>query len=558
MNSGLKSNKFIILFNFLNKNSNFIKKDKKTVLKTLLIACCFLPFIAILCFSLVMLTKACLKSSVLPELIVLLTTSVQLFQFFFILRTFPAEFFAARDNEFYASLPISHNCIFWAKFLKYYLHELVFSTLLLAPFLFTVIGTALSNNYVFTVGFYFMLIPLFITTPLMPILLTAIFSLPINALSSFFKKRGAVSSVLSIIIYLGVMVAYFFIVPKLETIGEGFALSEQAVTSLKTASKVFYFTQCEVFTAIGIEVGKNFGIGISIFAAFFCVAILMSTLTFKRSLTAGSESASESKNGKSLSFKTHSKILALMSRDFKQVIRVPSMALNTFATAFLSPLFLIIMYFMGLQNSFEGVESSLSSTAFLLMYAMLITPSTNTSSSLAFSREGKAFAFFKQLPVSSEDIIKSKLLFSCILSALSTIIIMIVGIAMYNISPLETLLVGISLFSVCVAMNVVGLYCDSKKPNFNWNSISEISRRSRSQLALMIPFFICIGFSIALFAFGIFLSTLSASGVLGVTISKVIFWAVAASLSVFASLGVVFTLIKKIKLNIEKITQEDM
>ena len=510
---------------------------------------------AIVCFSLVSLTKSCIKSDVLPELFVLLITSVQAFQFFFILKTFPAEFFGAKDNEFYASLPISSNCIFLAKFLKYYLYEFMFSALLITPFIFTVIGTALSFGKVFGVGFYFMLIPIYITTPLMPILLTAIFSLPINAISTFFKKKGTVSSILLIVLYLAIMAAYFFIVPKLETVGEGVTLSENAVAALKTTCNVFYFTKCEMLTALGIYSGKNFGIGISIFIVACALAVAMSSLTFRRSLISSNESTSDGKT--SLNFRSRSKISALISRDFKQVMRVPTMALNTFATAFITPMFLIIMKFIALDDSLEGMETSLTSVAFVLMYSIMIIPASCSSAAFAFSREGKAFTLLKQLPVSTDDVIKSKIYFSGILSLIVSVLIMIVSIALYKISALETIFIGICVFSVSVTMSFISLHHDSKKPNFNWNTINEMSKSSRSQTAMLLPLIICIVFAIATFAFGIFLSTLSIEAALTLTVAKIIFWAVVASVALISTVAIVVPLFKKIKTNIEFLTQEE-
>ena len=167
--------KFSLVFKFLVKNSQILPKTKKEFFKLLLVGVCFLPLIGILCYSLVSLKKACVIGGVLPELLVLAISSVQAFLFFFIFRTFNAEFFDAKDNEFFATLPISSTCIYFARFLKYYLNELLFSIIVLTPFLWTIIITAITSGVVFGVGFYFMLIPIYLLTPLTPILIISSF-----------------------------------------------------------------------------------------------------------------------------------------------------------------------------------------------------------------------------------------------------------------------------------------------------------------------------------------------------------------------------------------------
>ncbi|MDY5344855.1 MAG: hypothetical protein SPG87_00360 [Eubacteriales bacterium] len=548
--------KFSLVFKFLLKNSQILPKTKKEFLRLLLFGVCILPLVGLFCYSLVSLTKSCIVGGVLPELLVLTVSSVQAFLFFFIFRTFNAEFFDAKDNEFFIALPISPSCIYFARFLKFYLNELLFSTIVLTPFLWTIVITAITSGVTFGVGFYLTLIPIYVLTPLTPILIMSLFSLPIAAIKSFFKQRGTLSSILSILLYLGAMVGYFFLIPKMDAIGEGLTLNEAAIKALKTAAKVFYFNRCQIFVATGIDVAKNFGIGLAIFIALAAIAFSMAVAVYKKGFSTKFESSAQS--NLPVSFKGKSKVSALMSRDFKQIIRVPSMAINTFATAFIAPVLLAIMVFADFQNLLGSDVGTLGLASFLMMYAMMLTPGTNTSASLAFSREGKSFEFLKHLPISSNDILKSKILLSCIISVIATLLDMIIGFALYKVSAIETLFVGISVLSACVATNVSGMYIDSKRPNFVWNTVNEITKRSRSQFAMLLPFFVCAVYGVLVFAFGVALDTLNAEKVIRGIETKIIFWAVVTVASVGISALVGFLLFKKVKNNLEKIISEDI
>lgn len=548
--------KFSLVFKFLLKNSQILPKTKKEFLRLLLFGVCILPLVGLFCYSLVSLTKSCIVGGVLPELLVLTVSSVQAFLFFFIFRTFNAEFFDAKDNEFFIALPISPSCIYFARFLKFYLNELLFSTIVLTPFLWTIVITAITSGVTFGVGFYLTLIPIYVLTPLTPILIISSFSLPIAAIKSFFKQRGTLSSILSILLYLGAMVGYFFLIPKMDAMGEGLTLNAAAITAIKTAGKVFYFNRCQIFVATGIEVGKNFGIGLAIFIALAAIAFSMAVTVYKKGFSTKFESSAQS--NLPVSFKGKSKVSALMSRDLKQIIRVPSMAINTFATAFLAPVLLAIMVFAGFQNLLGSDVGTLGLTSFLMMYAMMLTPGTNTSASLAFSREGKSFEFLKHLPISSNDILKSKILLSCIISIVATLLNMIIGFALYKVSAIETLFVGISVLSACFATNVAGMYIDSKRPNFVWNTVNEITKRSRSQFAMLLPFFVCAVYGVLVFAFGVALDTLNAEKAISGIETKIIFWAVVTVVSVGISALVGFLLFKKVKNNLEKIISEDI
>ena len=180
---------------------------------------------------------------------------------------------------------------------------------------------------------------------------------------------------------------------------------------------------------------------------------------------------------------------ALTSYEAKSTKRNPAYMIYGFVMSFVWPVLFILPFILG-KNSLGEVSLPFSNIqgliAFMLfaLFASCFACGFNVLPGTAFSREGDSFSMIRTLPVDYADYYKSKRNFSltiCSLgSVLYVIILGIVAIALGVISienswviPLSACF-GFFLNIICISLLILK---NSKRPNFNWDSETEISRK---------------------------------------------------------------------------------
>ncbi|NLZ25593.1 MAG: hypothetical protein GX891_03935 [Clostridiales bacterium] len=519
----------------LKNNFRIGKKEGSAKYYPIIAGVGLLPIFVIICMAVYNLAIACAVSGVVAELFVLLIASAQVFELFFVSRFFITTLLNADDNEFLAMLPVSSAKLFAAKFTVIYLGELAFSSLMMIPMMLTAAITLISIGYPLGLAFWFALPFILLTTPLLPLVVISLFSIPIMYIASLLKNKSSVSSILSLVVIIAIMVGYFLLAPNFAYISElQSGLPQQVIEAFKTVSNVFYPNKVLMESVLDLSKGLNFLIFLAILLGSLALALFMSTLSYRKSLSRALETA-PLKNKKQVAYVSQSAVAALISRDFKNILRFPGLALSSFIGVFMAPLLLLIFGLLPMISSYsqaetEQVLSSFGGIGFVYLYA-LIGIGTNYTALLAFSREGKTFSILKTLPIDGTIILKSKLYFANIQSAINILLIVIVQFIFYDISVWGIILSGIILFGFSVFINMYSILRDLKKPNLSWTNVNQIANKN---YYVLLPFLLCIVAAIAIFVFSSLLGIYAKN--LGV-FAELIFYAVLGAATLGAYLG---------------------
>ncbi len=529
---------FAIVFKVLLKNqysfrvANNGKRKLPQGVTTLL---CMIPLAVLIC------VVAGFFAVIIPDVQTLsmvsnvILSAVQLFALFISMFGVMNALYNSPDTPFLNTLPVRHVSVFFAKFATVYISTLTFTASLLIPSLLTVSIVYAALGRAMFYGYFALIFLVALASPILPLFVITLFSMPISYIGTFFKGRSTLKTALTLLFYIGIMVGYFlimyFVAAQAEE-SEVAEMSANALAGLNVFSKVMYPNKVLLDFCLGIDAGKNFGISFAIIAGMAIVMLLLAMLFYRRinerrleTRTEGSKSA--------VSYKQNNVISALMIKDFKQIIRNPNLAMSSLANILICPVLTAVMFFMSDKQVGEEAPVYLSSMlklSYIVLYSLIFLGGTNTMAMIAYTREGRSFYQSKTLPISAKDSIKAKYILALIPSGIVLIIQIILALALYRLDILS-----VALFTICTALIIVGatglhIYCDMRFGNVNWSTRQDLKQVSNNKGSLLVSF-IAVVIGILAIAGGMVLSAF-ADSIGGVTVVLAVFWSVLGALSI--------------------------
>lgn len=531
---------FLIVFKTLFRNSNSRTEDaegKKKIPSGLKVLLSFLPLVALICIMVAFLAVNLKSVGEFSLLVVAIVAATQLLVMFLSMFSIVTTLYGAKDTPFLNTLPLRPTSVFFAKFAMTYVNALELSSAVILP-------TSLTSAIAFNVasksmfyGFYPLLLLILLVSPILPLFIVSVLSMPLVWLGSYFKGKPTLKSVLVILFYVVLMCGYMVLVFYMNTRGfgqeGGVEMSQGTFASLSVLANVFYPDKVLVNYCLGIQAGKNFGISAAITVGMIAVMLLLSALFYKRINSKATEN-SQSIESKTATLKQSNVVVSIMKRDFTSIMRNSALAMTSFANLLMAPIFIVVMYFItnfksGADEGMTPFMSEMMGIGFVVMYSMIFLAGANMIANMAYTREGKSFFASKTLPINPKDSIKAKLLLSVIVPSVLLVPIMLTALLLYKIDIVSTLLVGIDTLMMITGICSMSILFDMKKGNQHWEQVAEIKNSSQNTYQL-ISAFASIVPAIIVFVLGIVLA--SCEDVLGVVIAKVIFWAVATVFSV--------------------------
>ena len=191
--------------------------------------------------------------------------------------------------------------------------------------------------------------------------------------------------------------------------------------------------------------------------------------------------------------RSHSLVIAMFLREWKEVLRVPAYALNGLVGIILMPMMMVAL-FVSKESSSElsailgelmraagGIKITLFAAA-----GMAIVGTVNTAGATAVSREGKHISFAKMIPVPYATQLIAKHLFGFsinFLSCLTTTLALIILVPTQTLYIIAAFILGL-LF--CYASNALGLALDASHPKLNWRNETEAIKQNPMSLVNMV------------------------------------------------------------------------
>ncbi|MDR3217069.1 MAG: hypothetical protein LBT55_06655 [Clostridiaceae bacterium] len=489
------------------------------------------------------------------EILALLIAAVQGITFLYGTAAVFSVMFLSDDNEFLLSLPVSPRSVYLVKLTIVYLSELALSAFILIPIM-TTFGATYGGTDApasFFAAYYLMMPLIVLTAPMFPLLIISIFSAPLMYCVAFFKKRAALSGIASIVGIVAVFAAYYWflsnasgLIAAQETDG---LMSGSTQNTLKIMSYVIYPLRAAAEAALAVNVGRGLGIFTAFIAVVSVLAVLVMTKMYRRGMAASLESGSSIKKYGVLTerdVKKRSQITALISRDFKNILRSPALAVNSFLCVFM-PAIMLLFFKMSLINGIASasaesggttvsviVNTELVGTGILFFVCFLMCFPLNYTASIAFTREGKTFYMLRYLPLEAKDILKSKRLFADIVSYVSIVLVVITAL-IAGLVTVTAPLVAIALVFFARAFNSILIRRDIKRPRLEWNNVNEALKGNMYLVAPMyLSMFAGMAVLITAIVCAVVAGTLDGLGLNGGLIAGAIFWVLTIAAAVVA------------------------
>ena len=456
------------------------------------------------------LISAAVTEGYMAEMLSMVFLASQLLTIFFSLFVYINIMYYSKDNEFLFTLPVTTVSIFWAKLIAIVLYELILSALTIIPVSIVVIIAMANSSVGVNIGMILLVLPATVLLPMMAILVIALISYPIMKIMNFFKKRPILGAVFVIVLVAAFYIAIYLPIllnsnvdvdpPLGEDIESGLvedeesfdmsAMYKEILPSLSVVGKYSFHTYflAKAMTATSALTGFGYAMAfMGIVLALSAIGSLLAVWQYKKLASGALEgggtgkSSSKVKEIKQLDLKQ-----ALFKKDLFSVLKNNTLLIQSGMMCVLPPI--LIFFICQMQSGIEGIGPAIGVGVAELMIRLML--SSNTSSILAFSRDGEGVLMYKTMPVNAKDIVNAKiktgLTFASVTVGLS-------AIALAFVSGMNILFVLGFLASSLLygyASNRFCVYRDLKKPNIHWKNIQEIVKNNFSSIIPMLFAFI--------------------------------------------------------------------
>ena len=332
-----------------------------------------------------------------------------------------------------------------------------------------------------------------LSSVLIPITGIAIATLPVVIVFRVFGfiRNRDITMVLGGVFTLALLIAYTIV-------SNSFSSEDSTGAALAVVNSVASisagFPNISFMTAFMLD-GSLVGLLISMVVTAAVVGLAMLAVKlFYLSTALSMQNTSSAKKAMSKSalagMKKSGSIKALTKYEAKNTRRNPAYMIYGFAMSFLWPLMIGIPMFFGSKALLESivfpldVRTAALGAMLLGVTASCLSSGFNILAATAFSREGNTFSVLCSLPVDFGDYYKSKRNYAMLICSLGSVgYVIVIGVVCLAAGIVTLASCWVFLYSAALSflINLIIVNClllnNSKKPYFNWDSETEISRK---------------------------------------------------------------------------------
>ena len=408
----------------------------------------------------------------------------------------------SKDMAILSYLPVKERQMYAARLLAQWIEESLISALLIVP------GTIVYMiRTSFSAGLLARCIAVTVLTTAVPVCFSALVAFCLAQLSSFWRHRDTVTTVLStlfIVVYIGM--SYF-----MGQMG-GRAADDEGVSSLILAIRPALEGLTDRLPPVRFAAnalaygGKDLLWTLLVSAGALIFVILLCGRGYIRCACRGLENSTSGKKVKlgETRFRQDPPLRALIRREISEMVRTPAYFTNGVLITLIMPALMVgLMLFSfsttvdggigGMLEILQGDGTPMIIIAAFLTAMMGLLLGMNSSAATAVSREGSRHGLFMSLPVDAKTIIRSKLYMGltfswaglplpCILCA-----VLIPGFLPYAfLCFLWAALLG--YFGTCT-----GLAIDISRPKMDWINETQAVKQNYNQLFSLLLYMVLLG-----------------------------------------------------------------
>ena len=410
--------------------------------------------------------------------------------FFFIL----SSLYLGRDSAYLASMPIKTRVLLSARLTQVWISETLISAVLILPAC-LLFGIRTGQD----AAFYLRVVLAWLFNAMMPIALGSIVATFLARASVLLKHRELILTVGG----LALMVGYMYLSMSMGSMTGNAADGGDMMAQLFMKNEGLVRAVTRFFPPAAWAVNGVLGnwgqllLFIAASLASFALIILVLGIWYRKlSLLQTEIPVATGKKGiqKGAFSNAGSPFLALVRREIRQILRVPSYATNILPVCFMPVLMTVMMvFFIGknMGNAGEDLSQLLVSfdhsiTMPILAAILCFGADMNPALSTAVTREGRGHPYMIALPVPPRTHVLSKMAVGYTLSAAGAILASVVLII-----AMPSVAVPILLALVLTLVFVYGCSClalarDIRKPRLDWVTEQEAVKQSFGVLFSML------------------------------------------------------------------------
>ena len=412
-------------------------------------------------------------------------TAIELVNVFFGLKSMLGTVYMSNDSDMLLALPLKTVTIFLSKLAVCYIVEF-FSTLVMLAATLLPLGIGLSAG----AGYFAALIFGAFLIPLISLLAVAILSVPLLLVSNLFRNKGAVGTIIYVLLFGALMALYMWFVVSLGWGTGDFngadvgAMLDGILESVSSAAAYLY---PNVWLS-GAFTAATFGGWIGNFALFLLSALVLLGLTvllsgkiFLWNMRKSQENAGKGGKKTTYKFAGGNKISSLLAADFKNMLRTSSLGFYCLTQVVVIPV-CVVIYCLALKD--VGGEGEMQNLLSMVSRVMLIVmgPMTCVTAASSVSREGENFYLIKTLPVKPSQYALSKLIISLIFNGAAFALSVVFECIFVKIGIVVGLLDFLTVFCASAGVSAALVLIDMKNPRLKWTIVQQGLKNNPSSL----------------------------------------------------------------------------
>lgn len=437
-------------------NFSFFKNVKKTLLITALSIAKFIgaTLLFYVIFAICSLLKIFGQSVLIPDTFLSL-----IFTIFFLLSTsytlvrLTNALYKSQDGKFLLTLPVKYSEVFYSKIITFFIYDLIKNARFTLPLF---IAYGVFNNAVWY--YYLWLLVCYITISLVPVSISAVFSVVWFYLSNYISKNKVLQATLIVLTGLTITQILFkivsFIPENINILAQWNNITQNVITPFlnKFANAFSPFYRLTLMI-----IGSSLSISLYIFskatAIYFCSTLLLIITSFIicnifiKPLFLKMASKQMEYETSILKVKpniTHKKYLSPFIEELTQNFRSSKYIAYVMLQILLPPMliFLLNKLYLSMQTSFNGLFMT---KAFNMLVLLISSLSFNNEYATIYSKQGNIRNFNKTRPISEFILCFSKIAPRLIIGIISVFL----GAYFYYFTTKVSLVEFICFFITC-------------------------------------------------------------------------------------------------------------
>ena len=385
--------------------------------------------------------------------------------------------FNCKDDNLLLSLPIKRRTVLFIRVFKFYVFELLYNTMFLAPAMITYI------RYVkVTPTYYLVSIIMLFLLPIIPIVISVVIGMLLSKASSKFKYKNIAQIILTTILLLIVFYGSF----NLENVVKDLALKATSINDL--IIKLYYPAGAYVKLVTNFNI-IDLLIFIVINISLFILSIyLLGNIYFK--INSHTKTVKVTSKNNDYKIKTKKVIPALIKKETTKFISSPVFVTNAGfgLVLFILGCIMLPIKFYTLASAIIMEEPSLTPETLrsyipVILFGFICASSLLSSiTSSMISLEYKSFNILKSLPIKPYTIIISKVLTAVIIMLPFIFIGDIITFINFKFTFLEIIIIILSSIILPLVAETIGIIINIKYPKMDAENDTQVVKQSMSSM----------------------------------------------------------------------------